>query len=116
MQELRTLVGAALAEDVGEGDVTTAATVDPAARAVARITQKAPGVIYGLDAAEAVFVELDPAVRVGRLVEEGVWREQGGAGDRDRGLGGGAADGRADGSELPRAPVGRGHDGGASRA
>jgi nicotinate-nucleotide pyrophosphorylase (carboxylating) len=79
VQELRGLVRAALAEDVGEGDVTTAATVDPAARALATITQKAPGVIYGLDAAEAVFLELDPAAGIDRLAEEGVWREQGGS-------------------------------------
>jgi nicotinate-nucleotide pyrophosphorylase (carboxylating) len=79
VQELRGLVRAALAEDVGGGDVTTAATVDPAARALATITQKAPGVIYGLDAAEAVFLELDAAAEIDRLAEEGVWREQGGA-------------------------------------
>ena len=78
MEKLRALVRAALAEDVGEGDVTTAATVDPDARALARITQKAPGVIYGLDAAEAVFLELDAAAEIERLVEEGRWREQGG--------------------------------------
>ncbi len=77
MSELRELVRAALAEDVGDGDVTTEATVDPAARALARITQKAPGVIYGLDAAELTFTELDPAAEVRRLTEEGVWREGG---------------------------------------
>jgi nicotinate-nucleotide pyrophosphorylase (carboxylating) len=77
--ELRRLVRAALAEDVGGGDVTTAATVDRAARALATITQKAPGAIYGLDAVEAVFLELDPAAEIDRLAEEGAWREQGGA-------------------------------------
>ena len=78
MGELRALVRAALAEDVGAGDVTTAATVAAGSRALARITQKAPGVIYGLEAAEAVFLELDPGARIERLVEEGIWREQGG--------------------------------------
>jgi nicotinate-nucleotide pyrophosphorylase (carboxylating) len=73
------LVRAALAEDVGTGDVTTLATVDADARATALITQKAPGVIYGLQAAEAVFVALDADARFERLAEEGVWREQGGA-------------------------------------
>jgi nicotinate-nucleotide pyrophosphorylase (carboxylating) len=72
------LVRAALAEDVGTGDVTTLATVEQKAHADALITQKAPGVIYGLDVAEAVFAALDPAVRFERLVEEGLWREQGG--------------------------------------
>jgi nicotinate-nucleotide pyrophosphorylase (carboxylating) len=73
------LVRAALEEDVGTGDVTTLATVDADADAHALITQKAPGVIYGLHAAEAVFAQLDPDARFERLVEEGVWREQGGA-------------------------------------
>jgi nicotinate-nucleotide pyrophosphorylase (carboxylating) len=72
------LVRAALLEDVGTGDVTTTATVDAHADAHARITQKAPGVIYGLDVAEAVFAELDPDARFERLVAEGEWREQGG--------------------------------------
>jgi len=72
------LVGQALAEDVGSGDVTTEATVDADARAVGRIVQKAPGVIFGLDAAEATFRALDPEVVCAREVEEGVWREDGG--------------------------------------
>ncbi len=72
------LVRAALAEDVGSGDVTTLATVDAQARASALITQKAPGVIYGLDVVEATFALLDPHARFERLVEEGVWRERGG--------------------------------------
>jgi nicotinate-nucleotide pyrophosphorylase (carboxylating) len=70
------LVRAALQEDVGTGDVTTAATVDARARAL--ITQKAPGTIYGLDVAEAVFARLDADVRCERLVAEGVWRDEGG--------------------------------------
>ncbi|MGH2864283.1 MAG: nicotinate-nucleotide diphosphorylase [Solirubrobacteraceae bacterium] len=73
------LVRVALREDVGTGDVTTMATVDAQARARARITQKAPGVIYGLEVAEAVFAQLDPQVRFERLVVEGEWREDGGA-------------------------------------
>ncbi len=72
------LVRAALAEDIGAGDVTTLATVAEEARAGALIMQKAPGAIFGLDAAEAVFSLLDPEARFERLVEEGQWREQGG--------------------------------------
>jgi nicotinate-nucleotide pyrophosphorylase (carboxylating) len=76
--QLLALVREALAEDLGAGDVTTQATVDPAARARALIVQKAPGAIYGLDAVEAVFALLDPDVHCERLVNEGHWREQGG--------------------------------------
>ncbi len=79
MEDLPALVRRALAEDIGSGDVTTAATVAPGTRAVARIVQKAPGVIYGLAVAEEVFSQLDPDVSLERQVQEGVWREQGGA-------------------------------------
>ena len=75
---LEQLVDQALAEDVGTGDVTTEATVDADARAVARIVQKAPGVIFGLDAAEATFRALDPDAQFQREVDEGLWREEGG--------------------------------------
>ena len=71
MQEL---VARALAEDVGEGDVTAGATVPEGAQARARIVQKAPGVVFGLDlAAEAMRqcgAELD------KLMVEGQWREE----------------------------------------
>ena len=77
--DITALVRTALEEDVGTGDVTTLATVDAGARAEALITQKAPGTIYGLDAAEATFALLDPNSRFERLVDEGVWREPGGA-------------------------------------
>ncbi len=76
-RELEELIGRALAEDVGEGDATTAATVDAGARARATITQKAAGVISGLAMAEAVFLRLDPGARVRRLGPEGEWREAG---------------------------------------
>ncbi len=79
MDELTALVRRALEEDVGSGDVTTQATISPAARARALITQKSPGVIYGMRAAETAFAELDPHVRIERDVNEGIWREQGGA-------------------------------------
>jgi nicotinate-nucleotide pyrophosphorylase (carboxylating) len=76
-EDLDRLVDAALAEDVGGGDVTTLATVDAEARARATITQKAPGVVSGLDAAEAVFRRLDADVALERLGPEGEWREGG---------------------------------------
>jgi nicotinate-nucleotide pyrophosphorylase (carboxylating) len=76
--DLRVLVERALAEDVGTGDVTTAATVGEDVRANALITQKAPGAIYGLDACEAAFSALDADARFERLTAEGVWREEGG--------------------------------------
>lgn len=71
------LVREALAEDVGAGDVTTQATVAADARARALITQKAAGVIFGLDVAEAVFGAVGAEARTQRLTREGSWREDG---------------------------------------
>src|SRR3954467_13445525 len=71
------LIDRALAEDVGDGDATTLATVGPELRGRATITQKAPGVIPGRDVAEAVFRRLDPDVELTRLGAEGEWREAG---------------------------------------
>ncbi len=74
---LADLVTRALAEDVGSGDVTTAATVPADTHTRALVTQKAPGVVFGLDAAEETFRALDPETVAVRLVEEGQWRERG---------------------------------------
>ena len=71
------IVERALAEDVGAGDVTTSATVPPDVAAQALITQKAPGVVFGLDVAGRVFRALDPDAEITRLAQEGVWREGG---------------------------------------
>jgi nicotinate-nucleotide pyrophosphorylase (carboxylating) len=65
------LAYAALAEDVGDGDVTTEATVDRDASGSAYILVKEPGVVCGLAIAAAVFRALDPEVGFERLVDEG---------------------------------------------
>ena len=71
------IVARALAEDLGPGDVTSEATVPADARAEAVISQKAPGVIFGLDVAEEAFRALDPEAAFERAVAEGIWRESG---------------------------------------
>jgi nicotinate-nucleotide pyrophosphorylase (carboxylating) len=71
------IVARALAEDLGDGDLTTAATVPLGAQARAVITQKAPGVVFGLEAAEATFLALDASMAIERRVREGEWREGG---------------------------------------
>jgi nicotinate-nucleotide pyrophosphorylase (carboxylating) len=71
------LVARALEEDIGEGDVTTAATVAADVVADGLIVQKAPGVIFGLAVAERAFHALDPGLSVERLTPEGQWRDGG---------------------------------------
>ncbi len=70
-EALERIVAAALAEDVGEGDVTTEATVAPEAVGTAELLVKEPGVVCGLGVAEAVFRALDPDPRFEPLVAEG---------------------------------------------
>ncbi len=56
-------VSAALAEDLGlAGDITTDATVPTDMQATAVIAARKPGVIAGLDVAEAAFRQIDPSV------------------------------------------------------
>jgi nicotinate-nucleotide pyrophosphorylase (carboxylating) len=68
---LERIAYAALAEDVGEGDVTTEATIDEDAMGSGELVLKEPGVVCGLAMIEAVFRALDPEVRVEARVEEG---------------------------------------------
>jgi nicotinate-nucleotide pyrophosphorylase (carboxylating) len=68
---LERLAYAALAEDVGEGDVTTDSIVDAEADGSAELLVKEPGVVCGLGIVEAVFRALDPDLVVEMLVEEG---------------------------------------------
>jgi nicotinate-nucleotide pyrophosphorylase (carboxylating) len=68
---LERVVSAALAEDVGEGDVTTDATVDASARGAGQLLVKEPGVVCGLEVAAEVFRALDADVHFEALVEDG---------------------------------------------
>jgi nicotinate-nucleotide pyrophosphorylase (carboxylating) len=73
--DLRDLVARALAEDVGAGDVTGDAVVSAAVRARARIVQKSPGVLFGLEAAEEVFRQAG-CDGFEALAAEGEWRDE----------------------------------------
>lgn len=74
MAEIRELVAAALAEDVGSGDVTSEATVPAEARGRVRIVQKQPGVVYGLELVAETMRQCG-VEDVDNLVVEGQWRE-----------------------------------------
>ena len=72
---MQDLIERALAEDVGGGDITTAAVVPEGARARATIEQRAAGVLSGLGVAEAVFRRFDAGTAWQALAPEGEWRE-----------------------------------------
>ncbi|HWN73589.1 MAG TPA: carboxylating nicotinate-nucleotide diphosphorylase [Solirubrobacterales bacterium] len=73
--EVEELVARALAEDLGEGDVTSAATVPEETQARARIVQKQPGVVFGLEVV-AEAMRRCGVEHVDNLVVEGQWREE----------------------------------------
>lgn len=62
---------AALAEDIGSGDVTTLAAVPEAAQAKAVMRAREPLVVTGLALAEAAFRELSPGIQITRVAEDG---------------------------------------------
>ena len=72
--ELRDLVARALAEDLGAGDVTSQAVVPADAAATARIVQKEPGVVFGLEVAAEAFSQAGAGGFEG-LQAEGEWRD-----------------------------------------
>ncbi len=71
------LIDRALAEDLGEGDLTGTAVVAADAVARARIEQKQAGVIAGLAVAENVFRRVDPSLHWTTRSEQARWREGG---------------------------------------
>ncbi len=70
----RELIERALAEDLGAGDVTSESVVPADARARARLVQKAPGVVFGLELARETFHTVG-AERFEPLAAEGEWRQ-----------------------------------------
>ncbi|HET7053035.1 MAG TPA: carboxylating nicotinate-nucleotide diphosphorylase [Solirubrobacterales bacterium] len=72
---IRDVIGRALAEDVGAGDVTSTATVPDEAQARARIVQKEPGVAFGLEIVAETMRQCGVEA-VDNLAVEGQWREE----------------------------------------
>ena len=71
IQEIKSAVDRALAEDVGSGDVTTLATIPETATATALLRARQPLVLAGLALAEEAFRTLDPAVQFERPARDG---------------------------------------------
>ena len=61
----------ALAEDIGPGDATSNSIIPPEATMRGQIIAKENGIVAGLDVAQAVFAEFDPAVTFTVKVGEG---------------------------------------------
>ena len=69
--EIRRAVRAALAEDLGGGDVTTLATVPLKAKSVALMRARELLVVAGIQFAELAFRELSPKIQITQIVRDG---------------------------------------------
>lgn len=82
----RDVVRQALAEDIGEGDVTSEATVPVTSRACGTFVVKAPCVVAGLEIAAEVFRQLDASVQIEFTKSDGARCESGDSLGRVTGL------------------------------
>lgn len=71
LKAARKLIEIALADDVGDGDITTNNIVPAEIRRKARMVAKTDGVVAGLPVAKMVFRKLDPDLIWNELVLEG---------------------------------------------
>lgn len=69
--EIEHFIDRALAEDVGDGDITTAAVVPAGARLFAEMRAREPLVVAGLDIALGVFKRLEPECTTEALCRDG---------------------------------------------
>src|SRR5690349_4294675 len=76
-EEIQKIVRNALAEDIGAGDASTAATTPPHALARAHISARQTLVCAGLPLAETVFRALDPEMKVACMYADGSFVEPG---------------------------------------
>ena len=70
-EDVRALIAMALAEDVGQGDVTTLSLVDERARITAELLAREPCVVCGSQVAAAVFATVDAGVECEPLTSDG---------------------------------------------
>jgi len=68
---LKRFITNALAEDVGDGDHTSLATIPAGTQGKAKLLVKDEGVIAGVELALLIFSEVDPALKVDVLIQDG---------------------------------------------
>ena len=70
-EQLDAIIEAALAEDIGRGDVTTEALLPPGLSCQAPLLSKEDGVLAGIDVAKRVFQKVDPSLHFEILLRDG---------------------------------------------
>jgi len=70
-QDIASIIRAALAEDIGDGDVTTDSIFGPSDRVRGRFIAKTPGIVAGLTVAAMVFEQCDTSCIFAAQVDDG---------------------------------------------
>ena len=76
-KQIRDIIEAALAEDIGTGDITTQATVSPKKKGRAQAVAKDDFVIAGIDVFAETFQLLDKNIKVKKLIDDGCRAKKG---------------------------------------
>jgi len=69
--QIQKIIQAALAEDIGPGDITTQATVNPEKKGKAQAIAKDDFIIAGIDVFEATFKSIDRKIKVKKWIADG---------------------------------------------
>ncbi|MDB5201594.1 MAG: quinolinate phosphoribosyltransferase [Ferruginibacter sp.] len=69
--QLSQLVTSALSEDIGPGDYSTLATIDPGERGKAVLKIKQDGILAGVAVAEEIFRQVEPGTLFNKIKEDG---------------------------------------------
>lgn len=70
-QFLKNFVAEALAEDVGDGDHSTLASIPAGAKSRAKLIVKDTGILAGVELASLIFQQVDPGLRVEIKLQDG---------------------------------------------
>ena len=76
-EQIRKIISLALAEDIGNGDITSLATVRKNQKAIGKFLVKENGVIAGLKIAKQVMKTVDSKIKFNILIEDGSKVKQG---------------------------------------
>jgi nicotinate-nucleotide pyrophosphorylase (carboxylating) len=75
--QIKQIIEAALAEDIGTGDITTQATVSPKKKGRAQAVAKDDFVIAGIGVFAETFQLLDKSIKVNKLIDDGYRAKRG---------------------------------------
>ena len=75
--QIQNIIKAALAEDIGTGDITTQATVSPESKGRAQAIAKDDFVVAGIDVFEQTFKCLDKNIKVKKMIKDGIRASRG---------------------------------------